>query len=157
MCGHARYFKSVVCWDLHTPDGCPRGDACAFYHDKSKARRATQGSPRARVCTAWRRRVAFEAGCAAMVRYEMCDIMSEDEMRKWFRFFVFSSPPGILNRRGILCLEHHLRGNAHVLEMTDMVVGMLVAGRGFGQLFFLNLDDLCSNSWLKPVTQTRGF
>jgi hypothetical protein len=35
---HPAHFKTVVCWDMMSPEGCPRKHLCAFHHDKEECR-----------------------------------------------------------------------------------------------------------------------
>merc|ERR1719235_2845132 len=35
---HPSYFKTVVCWDMMTKQGCPRGNLCAFHHNQDDNR-----------------------------------------------------------------------------------------------------------------------
>jgi hypothetical protein len=35
---HPAFFKTVLCWDNLSPEGCPRGSCCAFYHSKEECR-----------------------------------------------------------------------------------------------------------------------
>jgi hypothetical protein len=35
---HPAYFKTVVCWDMMSPEGCPRSHLCAFHHNKDECR-----------------------------------------------------------------------------------------------------------------------
>jgi hypothetical protein len=35
---HPAFFKTVLCWDNLSPEGCPRSHSCAFYHTKEECR-----------------------------------------------------------------------------------------------------------------------
>jgi hypothetical protein len=35
---HPAHFKTVVCWDMMSPEGCPRSHLCAFHHNKDECR-----------------------------------------------------------------------------------------------------------------------
>jgi hypothetical protein len=35
---HPAYFRTVVCWDMMSPEGCPRSHLCAFHHNKEECR-----------------------------------------------------------------------------------------------------------------------
>jgi hypothetical protein len=35
---HPAYFKTAVCWDMMSPEGCPRSVLCAFHHSKEDCR-----------------------------------------------------------------------------------------------------------------------
>jgi hypothetical protein len=35
---HPAFFKTVLCWDNLSPEGCPRSHSCAFYHNKEECR-----------------------------------------------------------------------------------------------------------------------
>jgi hypothetical protein len=35
---HPAHFKTVVCWDMTSAQGCPRSHVCAFHHNKDECR-----------------------------------------------------------------------------------------------------------------------